>query len=64
MFIYFHVVSGTNEKNNISAFLPWMSYKATKGLIALPSETYCDQAIDLPLVISAVFLIAHFGKIR
>jgi hypothetical protein len=38
-------------------YLPWMSYKATKGLIVTP-EIDCDQtAMVLPLVTSAVFLI-------
>jgi hypothetical protein len=53
------VVSGTVHKNSTSPFLPWMSYKATKGLIALTPEIDCDQkAIGLPLIMLAVFLIA------
>jgi hypothetical protein len=40
-------------------FLPWMSQKATKGITALTLEIDCDQTtMGLPLVTSAVFLIA------
>jgi hypothetical protein len=43
--------------------LPWMSYKATIGLIAFTPEIDCDQtAMGLPPVTSAVFLTANFGK--
>jgi hypothetical protein len=47
------VVSGTEQKNSTSLFLPWMSYKTTKGLIAFIPELDCDQtAIGLPPVCS------------
>jgi hypothetical protein len=52
------VVSETEQKNSASIFLPWMSYKVTKGLIALTPEVDYDQtAMGLP-VTSVVFLIA------
>jgi hypothetical protein len=53
------VGSGTNQKNNTSPFLSWMSYKATKELSALTSEIECNQtAICLSSFTSATFLIA------
>jgi hypothetical protein len=53
------VVSGTEQKNSASPFLPWMSEKATKGLTALPPEIDCNQTSKgIPPVMSAVFLIA------
>jgi hypothetical protein len=56
------VVSWTPGQNKRIAplFLPWMSYKATKGLIAFKPEIDCDQmAIGLPTVTPAVFLIGN-----
>jgi hypothetical protein len=51
------VVSGTEQKNSTSLFLPWIL--ATKVLIALTPEMDCDQtAMGLLPVTSAVFLIA------
>jgi hypothetical protein len=53
------VVSGTEQSNSISPFLPWLSYKSTKGLTALSLEMDYDQtAMGLPPVTSAVFLLA------
>jgi hypothetical protein len=53
------VVSETEQKKSTSPFLLWMSLKATKELTSLTPEMDCDQtAIGLPLVTSAVFLIA------
>jgi hypothetical protein len=53
------LVSGTEQKNSTSLFLPWMSQKATKGLTGSPPEIDCNQtAMGLPPVTSAVFLIA------
>jgi hypothetical protein len=52
------VVSGT-EQNSTPLFLPWMSYKATKGQTPSPPEVDCNQtAMGLPPIISAVFAIA------
>jgi hypothetical protein len=34
----------------------------TKRLTTLTPEIDCDQAMDLPTVTFAVFLICHFGK--
>jgi hypothetical protein len=46
-------------KNCTSLFLPWMSKKSTKGLIAFTLEIECNQtAKDLPPVKYAVLLIA------
>jgi hypothetical protein len=43
------VVSGTEQKNSTSLFLPWMSITATKGLTVSPSEIDCNQmAMGLP----------------
>jgi hypothetical protein len=54
------VVSGTKQKISTSLFLPWMSQKTNKGLIAHTPEIDCDQmAMGLPPVTSAVFLIAE-----
>jgi hypothetical protein len=55
-------MSGTEQKNSASPFLPWMSSKATKGLTALMPESDCNQtAMGLPPVTS-VFLIANLGN--
>jgi hypothetical protein len=61
---YWYSLIDTQNKRVTSLFLPWMSYKTTKGLTALTPEVDCDQtAIGLPPVTSAVFLIAsNFGE--
>jgi hypothetical protein len=58
------MVSGTEQKNSTSLFLPWMSLKATKGSIALTPKIDWDQAaMGLSPITSAVFLIvSNFGK--
>jgi hypothetical protein len=59
---YLGVLSGTEQKNNASPFLPWMSNKAAKQLIALTPEMVCEEtAMGLLPVTSALFLIAKFG---
>jgi hypothetical protein len=35
------VVSGTEQKNSTSPFLPWMTKKATKGLTAFIPDMNC-----------------------
>jgi hypothetical protein len=54
------VVSQTEYKNS-PLFLPWMSQKMTKGLIALTPEMYSDQtAMGLPPVSYARMQNASF----
>jgi hypothetical protein len=52
------VVSGTEQKNSTSPFLPCMSQRGTKELKFTP-EIDCDQpAMGLPSVMSVIFLRA------
>jgi hypothetical protein len=52
------MVSGTEQKNSTSLFLPWISYQTIKPALA-PETDYNQTAMDLPPVTSAVFHHHH-----